>query len=712
MNADVLDALPRADRDPTAPIADALVVTLCASVGLDTWASCGILHREWALYHRLSTRYRQILLVTEGGPADHDIAKALPAACPVAVIANDNKLDRPAFAATVPQRVRELLLSPPGRGTVGPLHPANARAPTTPSPTSIVIKTDQMWGGDLAISIAANLRDAGLRVGLIARGGYPWSRFVAWEQGPSSPFAAEAAAAEAELCRAADVVVGSTERLLDDLRWRYSLDNDRTLCVPNFLPDDARPDESITRQPNTILYAGRLAPQKRIDLLIDAVALLSSASLSSNLRGGALWAPSSSPSLAPPQAPNTPRLVLIGEGPLEATLRAQAADRAIQATFLPRLPQPELLAHMRRCAVYAQASAYEGHPKTVLEALACAAPTVVADAWGLSDAVAAGITGLIARPDPESLARAIARLLTDRDLAASLGREAARDAERLRLDNILPLEARAHELAIARAGERTSPPPGAVRWGAELLAADADTAAQAWARSLHGYSRRLAPDKRALFCATVETPIYHVIDQAALDSGRGVHPKHHLMRYHDFFVERIGEGETVLDLGCGYAEVARSIATGARALVTGMDFSPANLAQAQKMIDREGLAARLRVVEGDITRDRAARADGDHHFDVVVLSNVLEHLQDRATLLRRYARWYTPRTILIRVPAFDRNWQTAWKAKLGVDPRCDDTHETEYTESSLRAELAAAGLTIEELIVRWGEYWVKAGVAA
>ena len=705
MNAEVPASLPQAGRDPNAPIADALVVTLCASVGLETWRACGILEREWSLYHRLSPRYGLILLVTEGGPADHDIAKALPSACPVAVIANDKRLDRPGFAATVPERVREALLSAStGRGTVGPLHPSNARAPTNPGPASIVIKTDQMWGGDLAISIASHLREAGHRVGLIARGGYPWSRFIAWEQGPSSPFAAEAAAAEAELCRAADVVVGTTPRMLDDLQWRYTLGAERCMLVPNFIPDDARPDEPVRggafqappRDPNTILYAGRLAPQKRIDRLIDAVALLRASPSSFILHPSSFQ----------------PHLTIIGEGPLEASLRAQAADRGIQATFLPRLPQPELLARMRRCAVYAQASAYEGHPKTVLEALACGTPTVVADAWGLSDVVTAGVTGLVTRCAVEDLARGIARLLTDRDLAASLAGEAARDAERLRLDAILPLEARAHELAIARAGERASPPPGAVRWGAELLAADADTAAQAWARSLHGYSRRLPPDKRALFCATVETPIYHVIDQAALDSGDGVHPKHQLMRYHDFFVERIGEGETVLDLGCGYAEVARSIATNARALVTGMDFSPANLAQARTMIDREGLAGRLRVVEGDITRDRATHENNTEHFDVVVLSNVLEHLKDRAALLRQYAQWYTPRTILIRVPAFDRNWQTAWKAKLGVDPRCDDTHETEYTESTLRAELAAAGLTIEELITRWGEYWVKAGAAA
>ncbi|MBK7406570.1 MAG: methyltransferase domain-containing protein [Phycisphaerales bacterium] len=60
------------------------------------------------------------------------------------------------------------------------------------------------------------------------------------------------------------------------------------------------------------------------------------------------------------------------------------------------------------------------------------------------------------------------------------------------------------------------------------------------------------------------------------------------------------------------------------------------------------------------------------------------------------------------MPALDRNWQTAWKHSLGVDSRCDDTHETEYTEASLRAELAEAGLEVRELVARWGEYWVVA----
>ena len=301
-------------------------------------------------------------------------------------------------------------------------------------------------------------------------------------------------------------------------------------------------------------------------------------------------------------------------------------------------------------------------------------------------------------------------MLVDREQAMAFGLAAAASVEDCRFDAVVELEARAHELAMERAGEGAAPVPGAVRWSAELLELDEQNAASAWARSLHGYARRLPDEKRARFCATVETPLHDVIDRAAIETAGGVHPKHHLMRYHDFFVDRIREGERVLDLGCGYGAVARSIAERSGAMVTGMDFNPENLKLARSMIEREGLGERLRIVEGDITRERAFGPGGEEHFDVVVLSNVLEHLADRERLLAQYVRWYTPRAILIRVPAFDRDWLTAWKHELGVDFRGDPTHETEYTERSLRDELDAAGLGVDELIVRWGEYWARAAV--
>lgn len=640
------------DLSDVGPIGDALVLTLCAGVSLRVWESCGILDREWSVYRRLSRGYGRMLVISEGGEEEHALARTLTAGCPVEVVANGEGLERSTMVARACARCIETL--------------ASAR--------TVVVKTDQMWGGSAAVTIATTLRRHGARVGLVARGGYPWSRFVAWEAGARSQRAAEAASEEGELCRAADVVVGTTDRMLDDLRWRHGLDEQRTLLVPNFIPESARGEPASRREPGLVLTAGRLVAQKRVHVLIDALA----------------------------ENPGA-RLVVVGEGELEGALRRHAEARGVRAEFLPRLPQAKLHELMRGCWVYAQTSAFEGHPKTVLEAMACGAAVVVSDTPGLGEVIDGGVTGLTARDG--ALAGALARVLRDGDLAGSLGRGAAADAERFRPARVWPLEEHAHREALRRAGEGSAPPAGVVRWGAELLEIDEASAAAAWARSLHGYARRLPPERRARFCASVETPIYDVIDRAAIETAGGEHPKHHLMRYHDFFVERIREGERVLDLGCGYAAVARSIARRARAHVTGADNSDANLAQARAMVEHEGLGASIRLVRADITRERVARDDGTSDFDVVVLSNVLEHLPDRAALLARYVEWYRPRAILIRVPAFDRSWQTAWKAELGVDWRCDQTHETEYTEAGLRAELRGAGLRARELVARWGEYW-------
>ena len=101
------------------------------------------------------------------------------------------------------------------------------------------------------------------------------------------------------------------------------------------------------------------------------------------------------------------------------------------------------------------------------------------------------------------------------------------------------------------------------------------------------------------------------IDLAALEYGDGVHVKHRLMRYHDFFVQRIREDERVLDVGCGYGAVAGSIAERAHARVTGIDLNAANVAQAKRVSCLAGF------VHGEATRS------GGRHYDVIVLSNVL-----------------------------------------------------------------------------------------
>lgn len=254
-------------------------------------------------------------------------------------------------------------------------------------------------------------------------------------------------------------------------------------------------------------------------------------------------------------------------------------------------------------------------------------------------------------------------------------------------------------------GAMSAPEKPKLLWDRALLEASHDDALAAWRDSLHGFAKRLAPQDRARFLLAFDSAIYPFMGEAALAAEGGIHPKHRILKYHDFFVSRIRPGEKVVDLGCGVGALASSIAERAQAHVTGVDWNAKNLSKARALISARNLQPPPRYIEDDIT---TCRVEGT--FDVVVLSNVLEHLKDRPALLRKWIDWYSPGRFLIRVPALDRDWRPQYKKDLGVEWRLDDTHETEYTRGQLEQELGEAGLAIRELMTRFGEYWLEADV--
>jgi 2-polyprenyl-3-methyl-5-hydroxy-6-metoxy-1,4-benzoquinol methylase len=221
------------------------------------------------------------------------------------------------------------------------------------------------------------------------------------------------------------------------------------------------------------------------------------------------------------------------------------------------------------------------------------------------------------------------------------------------------------------------------------------SAVRQWASSVS----RLEPDEALRRLLLLSDGLYGRIDLLAVELDRGIHAKHRLTRYHDFFVDRVREGESVLDVGCGKGELAYDLATRGRANVTGVDRNPESLRFAGARFRTPGLA----FVESDIYN-----WEPSHAFDVIVLSNVLEHLSDRVGLLRRLVQECEPKRVLIRVPSAERDWTVPLRLELGLAHFSDPTHETEYTVDQLDDEVSAAGLRIEELIQRWGELWAVA----
>jgi 2-polyprenyl-3-methyl-5-hydroxy-6-metoxy-1,4-benzoquinol methylase len=189
------------------------------------------------------------------------------------------------------------------------------------------------------------------------------------------------------------------------------------------------------------------------------------------------------------------------------------------------------------------------------------------------------------------------------------------------------------------------------------------------------------------------------IDGIAIDLDGGVHAKHRLTGYHDFFVRNVGRGERVLDVGCGKGELAYDLAVRAGAPVTGIDISRPSLDFARARFQ----APELEFVEGDILA-----WEPPHDYDVVVLSNVLEHIAPRVELLRRLSEKTGASRVLIRVPSRERDWLVPLREELGLAHFSDPTHETEYTVDQLRRELADSGLEMINLEQRWGELWTVA----
>ncbi len=189
-----------------------------------------------------------------------------------------------------------------------------------------------------------------------------------------------------------------------------------------------------------------------------------------------------------------------------------------------------------------------------------------------------------------------------------------------------------------------------------------------------------------------------VINERALSYGKNIHPKHKLTRYHYFFIERINNGETVMDIGCGYGAVARSIAKSKKlSTVYGIDFDSEKIKQARSYDKLDNLF----FIECDAEKNLNFKAD------VVVLSNVLEHIISRKDFLKNIRKSTNANKFLIRVPMFERDWQIPLRKELQINYFSDDDHKIEHTIEEFKKEIENCDFEITFMTTIWGEIWAE-----
>ena len=117
-------------------------------------------------------------------------------------------------------------------------------------------------------------------------------------------------------------------------------------------------------------------------------------------------------------------VVIVGTGPEERRLRALAGGRS-NVVFAGHVPDEELPAYYHACDVFClpSLSIAEAFGMVLLEAMACGKPLVTtALPTGVSAVNRDGQTGLVVQPgDAGALAEALAALLADQPLGASMG---------------------------------------------------------------------------------------------------------------------------------------------------------------------------------------------------------------------------------------------------------------------------------------------------
>jgi glycosyltransferase involved in cell wall biosynthesis len=156
-------------------------------------------------------------------------------------------------------------------------------------------------------------------------------------------------------------------------------------------------DDGLHREP-LVVWIGRLEPYKRADVAIDAMRNVMAAI---------------------PDA----RLVVVGAGSARASLEAHARSRGLEGhiRFTGFVSEEEKIRWIQDAAVVVQTSEKEGWGMTMIEASICNTVPIASAVEGLRDSVRDGETGLLVPyGDPDALAAAIVRVLTEPELRARL----------------------------------------------------------------------------------------------------------------------------------------------------------------------------------------------------------------------------------------------------------------------------------------------------
>lgn len=339
-----------------------LVLFFTKGVSLQTWDQVGMFDREVALYRRLHDCGISVTFVTYGNRKDLKYSGRIPE---IQILCNRWSLPPWLYGRMIPW-----------------LHASHLK-------NADIFKTNQMNGADVALKAAQIWNKP-----LIARCGYMWSFNSMKETGEFSIQTRKARNIEARVFNSADRIVVTTSAIASDIEQRFPAVSERITIIPNYVETERFAPSEDYQYDYDVIFVGRLSPEKNLKALLEVVHSLSL------------------------------RAAIIGEGKLRKEFAQQYADSDTKISFFGNIPNRILPSYLQRAHLFVLPSFYEGHPKTLLEAMACGMPVIGTNSPGIRDIITHGENGWLCETDSESIRNAIRYLLDNPGLCKKLGENA------------------------------------------------------------------------------------------------------------------------------------------------------------------------------------------------------------------------------------------------------------------------------------------------
>jgi glycosyltransferase involved in cell wall biosynthesis len=214
--------------------------------------------------------------------------------------------------------------------------------------------------------------------------------------------------------RHADHVIGVSRALVSRAVELGANESNTTVILKGvdetrFVTGDTRLARKKVNLPNrpTILYVGRLHPVKGLVCLMDAFKRVA-------------------------QVIDEVQLVVCGDGSQKNLLKSIASENGLlsQIHFVGNVGRDSITHYFQACDVFVLPSLSEGSGNVLVEAAACAKPSIGANVGGIPDYIENGVTGLLfPKADAQELASKAIDILSAPDKARLMGQAARKQVE-------------------------------------------------------------------------------------------------------------------------------------------------------------------------------------------------------------------------------------------------------------------------------------------